>query len=602
MFWEHFFRLVKKHAMLFLLIPLICGFGATLIARHEFTSSDPSQNSYYGYKQSILASLGAYAPYAFMEKGGMLDGYIIQLTRAIGREMRARIDIVSRKLDDTQESAIIRDVDVVLCMVQTERTRQYFDFTKPYAINTFTLVKRKGATAPSDYHNAINAGRFVFNTDGAYYELNHEKISNAGLAPTAEDALRMIDSGQYDYTVLENYTAQRIVGMMYLENVEIAGDTDEIVEYSFAVRKGNPELLDIFKRGMVKLQNTGQFSKIQSRWVEKRFLISQSSRNVIMSSIMIGVGISLFVLLLFFVWTVMLQEEVGIRTAELSSEIEVRKKTEAQLLANQAQLIQADKLAAIGTLASGIAHEINNPNGLLLLNISFMKRLSCDLLNKLDEKKQDEEEELAGIPYSMLKEHLPNLLNDMEVASTRIGEIVEDLKDFSRSDDKEWREYFSVNDSVRAALRLLEHNLRKSTSNLEIKLTPGLPKIYGSIQKIEQVVINLILNASQSIDDPSKRISVSTSWNPDRKEVSISVEDEGCGIPKENLPVLRDPFFTTKRDTGGTGLGLSISDTIVKSHRGQLDITSKVGKGTKVTLYLPVLDEAELKDDNEKLS
>lgn len=599
MLWKSFLAVVRKNALVVVLIPLLSGVGAALIAQHELESYDNSLNAYYGYKQSIPASLGAYAPYAFMEKGGILDGYIIQLTRSIGREMRARIDIVSRKLDDTQEAAIIRDVDVVLCMVKTPTTMQSFDFTEPYAINAFTLIKRKDAPMPTDYREEINNGRFVFNTDGAYYELNGPLLQNVGTTSTAEDALRLIDNGTYDYMILENYIAQRILGILYLQNVVIAKETNEQVEYSFAVRKGNPDLLNIFSKGLDFLQQTGEFNKIQKRWVEERFLISESGRNTIMISILIGIGISLFVLVLFFIWTVTLQEEVGIRTAALSSEVEVRKKTEEQLLANQAQLIQADKLAAIGTLASGIAHEINNPNGLILLNISFLKRLSKDLLRTLGDTRRDQTESIAGIPYPMLREQLPGLLDDMEGASTRISAIVEDLKNFARSDSAEWDERFSLNEPVEAALRLLEHASKKATDRLEISLCPQLPDIYGSRQKIEQVAINLIINASQALETPEQGLFITTEWDRKKNEVLLIVRDEGRGIPKENIPLLLDPFFTTKRETGGTGLGLSISDTIIKAHGGRMDIQSEVGVGTTVTLHLPVAGQV---DENEHLS
>lgn len=599
MVWQNFLGLVKRNALIFLLTSLICGLGATLMAYYEFVSSDKTLNSYYGYKQSIPASLGAYAPYAFMEKGGMLDGYIIQLTRAIGREMRVRVDIVSRKLDDTQEAAIIRDVNVVLCMVKTPTTMQYFDFTKPYAINAFTLIKRKGIPTPADYRTELNKRSFVLNTDGVYYELYGKRLNNVTLAPTAEEALRLLDNGTNDYTIVENYVAQRVLGMQSLQNVEIAGETKELVEYSFAIRKGNPELFKIFSQGMLTLQDTGEFDKIQKRWVEERFLLSKTARNTIISSIMIGAGISLFILVLFFVWTVTLRKEVGMRTAELSSEIEVRKRTEGQLLTNQAQLIQADKLAAIGTLASGIAHEINNPNGLLLLNISFLKRLSGDLLQILDEREIDADRALAGIPYSMLREHLPDLLKDMERASTRIGEIVDDLKDFARLDGTQWDARFSLNEPTQAALRLLEHTLRKATDRLQVVLSPGLPQICGSAQKIEQVLINLIVNACQALQDQKQGLFIMTDFDAAKKEVIFVVEDEGCGIPEENVPLLRDPFFTTKRETGGTGLGLSISDTIIKAHGGTMDIESRLGVGTKVTLRLPM---AEREEKHEQVS
>ncbi|NLH80531.1 MAG: transporter substrate-binding domain-containing protein [Phyllobacteriaceae bacterium] len=599
MFWRHFARLVRKNALLFLLVPLTCGLGATLIAYYQFISSDKTLNSYYGYKQSITASLGAYAPYAFMEKGGMLDGYIIQLTRAIGRETRVRIDVVSRKLDDTQEAAIIRDVDVVLCMVKTPRAKQAFDFTKPYAVNALTLIKRKSAPAPVDYHAELEKGRFVFNADGVYHDLYGADLKNVGSAPTAEDALRLIDEGAYDYTILENYIAQRVLGMLNLDNVEIVGETNELVEYAFAVRKTKPDLFRIFANGLHALQDSGEFDKIQSRWVEERFLISKSARNTILTSIMIGAGISLAVLVLFFLWTSMLQEEIGLRTAELSSEIDVRKRTEAQLLANQAQLIQADKLAAIGTLASGIAHEINNPNGLLSMNISFLKRLSGDFMQTLEDHRIEPDTPLAGIPYGALRAHLPALLADMEGASTRIGEIVDDLKDFARPDSTRWGAAFSIDDPTRTALRLLEHTIRKATDHLEVDLAAETPKISGSPQKIEQVLINLIVNACQALQRRDRGLFISTRWEADTDEIVFVIRDEGCGIPEENLPLLRDPFFTTKRESGGTGLGLSISDTIVKAHGGSMTIDSALGVGTTVTLRLPV---EKRKENHEKES
>ncbi len=600
MAWQRILELLKRNALLFLLIPQICGIGAMLIAYDQLISSDKSHNSYYGYKQSILASLGAYAPYAFMEKGGMLDGFIIQLTHAIGREMRVRVDVVSRKLDDTQEAAMVRDdVKVVLCMVKTPRTTRYFDFTKPYAINGFTLVKRKGAPMPANYRAELDKGGFVFNRDGVYYELHANNLHNFGTAPTAEDALLLLENGTYNYTVLENYVAQRLLGTLFLKNVEIAGEIDELVEYRFGIRKGNPELLEIFSHGMRTLQESGEFDKIQRHWVEERFLISKRARNAVISSILIGGGVSLFVTVLFFIWLAMLKQEVKARSVELSSEVKVRKRTEAQLLTNQAQLIQADKLAAIGTLASGIAHEINNPNGLLLLNISLLKRLSTDVLRTLDEHQIDENCTLAGIPYPMLREHLPNLLKDMEGASTRIGEIVDDLKDFARTDSTQRDNLYSLNEPTQAALRLLEHTLWKTTERLEVVLDPGLPLIRGSSQKTEQVLINLIVNACQALENRQQGIYISTECSADKTEVRFVIKDEGCGIPAENIPLLRDPFFTTKRETGGTGLGLSISDTIIKAHCGTMEIESKHGEGTKVTLHLPT---AERKGNDEEVS
>jgi signal transduction histidine kinase len=116
----------------------------------------------------------------------------------------------------------------------------------------------------------------------------------------------------------------------------------------------------------------------------------------------------------------------------------------------------------------------------------------------------------------------------------------------------------------------------------------GLPGVRGNAQRIEQVIVNLVLNACQALPDPSRAIRASTRFDPDRSAVLFAVEDEGIGIPPENLPRLTDPFFTTKRDSGGTGLGLSVSASIVKEHGGTLEFRSEPGQGATVTLALPV--------------
>ena len=171
------------------------------------------------------------------------------------------------------------------------------------------------------------------------------------------------------------------------------------------------------------------------------------------------------------------------------------------------------------------------------------------------------------------------MLEDMEGASTRIGAIVQELKDFSRTDSIKWDESFSLNEPVEAALRLLGHAIKKATNRLEVDLQPDLPLSHGSVQKIEQIAINLIINSCQALDNQDQGLFISTDWDKTKNEVVLIVRDEGRGIPKQNMALLRDPFFTTKRETGGTGLGLSISDTIIKAHGGSMDIQSEVGVG-----------------------
>jgi polar amino acid transport system substrate-binding protein len=188
-----------------------------------------------------------------------------------------------------------------------------------------------------------------------------------------------------------------------------------------------------------------------------------------------------------------------------------------------------------------------------------------------------------------MSRELPGMLDEMLEGARRIKRIVEDLKDFARREDAPRHEPIDLEGVVRAAVRLVEPTIQKATHRFELSLAPGLPRVRGNAQRIEQVVVNLVLNACQSLPDPSRAVRVSSGLGPGGAAVQLTVADEGVGIPPDHLPRLTDPFFTTKRDSGGTGLGLSVSAGIVKEHGGTLEFESRPGEGTTVVLTLPAL-------------
>ena len=152
-------------------------------------------------------------------------------------------------------------------------------------------------------------------------------------------------------------------------------------------------------------------------------------------------------------------------------------------------------------------------------------------------------------------------------------------------------EPFDLNAVVQAAVRLVDPSLRKATSCFSATYGDHLPLIFGNAQRIEQVVVNLLINACQSLPASDRAISVATEYDPENDRVVVSVQDEGTGIQPEHLPHLTAPFFTTKRESGGTGLGLSISAGIVQEHGGEMTFHAPPGGGTLVRLSLPALKE-----------
>jgi len=236
-----------------------------------------------------------------------------------------------------------------------------------------------------------------------------------------------------------------------------------------------------------------------------------------------------------------------------------------------------------------VAHEINNPNGLILLNMPILREVYQDAEEVLEERFQGKGDfTLGGLPYSRMRNEVPHLLEEMQDSANRIKRIVEELKDFARQDTSAAVEAVDLNAVAQAAVRLVDSTLRASTTRFAARYAAPLPPISGNAQRIEQVVINLLLNACQALADMEQGISLATSFDHTAGTVTLTLVDEGLGIAPEHVPHLTDPFFTTKRESGGTGLGLSVSAAIVKEHNGVLAFDSTPGSGTTVTLTLPV--------------
>jgi two-component system NtrC family sensor kinase len=272
------------------------------------------------------------------------------------------------------------------------------------------------------------------------------------------------------------------------------------------------------------------------------------------------------------------------------------KQLNAKLSDAQDKLMQSEKLASIGQLAAGVAHEINNPIGFIFSNFGTLERYLDDLFQMLAAYEKAEPA-LAGTPVGaqlkalrekveldFLKEDIPSLMTESKDGITRVRNIVQNLKDFSRVDtSQEW------------VLADLHHGITSTLNivNNEIKYKADVIKEFGEIPDVEclpselnQVFMNLLVNAAHAIQAERGTITIRTGKVDD--SVWVEVADNGSGIAKENLGRIFDPFFTTKAVGKGTGLGLSLSYGIVKKHLGQIEVSSELGVGTRFKVILPV--------------
>jgi len=289
--------------------------------------------------------------------------------------------------------------------------------------------------------------------------------------------------------------------------------------------------------------------------------------------------------------------EVNMKGAVIGGEYKVlavvrdimeRKAAEEENRKMQERLRQMDKMAAIGTLASGIAHEINNPNNFILSNAQFMADIWPEISRILTRYAEDNGEFYLGrLPLSEAGEFIPKMLDALVEGSHRINGIVTGLKDFARQEKTRLDQSVDINKVIEAALSILHNQIRKHSDRFQCILAENIPNVTGSFQQLEQVIVNLIMNALQALPSREAGIFISTSYIQSIGEVIIQVRDEGIGMTEEVRQAIFDPFFTTRLDTGGTGLGLSICFTIVKDHGGIIECESEPGRGSTFLVRLP---------------
>jgi C4-dicarboxylate-specific signal transduction histidine kinase len=272
----------------------------------------------------------------------------------------------------------------------------------------------------------------------------------------------------------------------------------------------------------------------------------------------------------------------------LALDVTDAKRNAEQVKQKQQQLVQAEKLASLGVLAAGMAHEINNPNQAIMMGGQLAARAWPDIRRLVDRYFEREGDFLVGgTSYSVVRETLGEQLRGIVSSAKRIEAIVSSLKGFARQDHTDMNQPVNLNLVVRSALVLLSNVVKKATDHLTVSLSPELPTIRGNAQQVEQVVVNLVHNACQALVDRAQPVTVATYPDRERDVVVLEVSDGGAGIPEESLQRIRDPFYTTKRDSGGTGLGLSVSATIVQEHGGSMHFASRPGAGTSVKVRFP---------------
>jgi len=298
-------------------------------------------------------------------------------------------------------------------------------------------------------------------------------------------------------------------------------------------------------------------------------------------------------------------DRIAIIIADITEEKQLREEAEIRLQ----QIVQADRLAALGEVVAGVAHEINNPNSFITYNIPLLEEtwkifkpiIAAHAASHAGQK-------IAHTDFNKLMDDMEEIIKAIKIGSERINRVVSNLKDFARLDESTHNRPVDVNDVIEKTMTIVGAQLRRCAEDISLSLSERLPSIPGQAQKLEQVVANLFVNAARAL--PAKndsRIAITSRYLARLSAVLVEIEDNGRGMPANLLGRIFEPFFTTRRAAGGTGLGLSVSYGLVKEHQGTLGVLSRPGGGTRFTVYLPTDSDVSLNlhptilcvDDNE---
>jgi signal transduction histidine kinase len=287
-----------------------------------------------------------------------------------------------------------------------------------------------------------------------------------------------------------------------------------------------------------------------------------------------------------------LQLDLSAAHQEIQRLESLMRKAKLSLEETELQLQQAQKMETLGSLVAGVAHEINNPLNLILYNLPLLHKVWADALPVLlSLEAQMPERKLGGLAFGFLRENLAQLIVDTEMAANRIAKTVADLKSFSRQSDLSEKNPLNLNTAVRNALRLAQTTLHRTGIRLQLELAEEIPEVEGNLQNIEQIILNILINAAQAIDHTGGEISVQTGFSIKDGHAVLKIADNGRGVSPQIAERIFLPFVTDKQAQGGTGLGLSVTYRLVKAHGGDINFENRPGGGTIFTVVLPTVHD-----------
>jgi signal transduction histidine kinase len=549
---QNLLRLLQHFAIVGLIL------SGQVVAETHSRSIDLSANEQAWLREHPVIRLAPdpnFAPIEWFNQHGDYNGitsdYVLLLQELLGVQFEI---IRGSSWQDILAKVRNGEVDVLSAIIRTAEREQYLVFTKPYFVAKRGLFSNRGLSGIegledlAGYKIAVVQGSWMDETLGAKPGMSINRFQDLATALTAT-SLGVTD-----------VTGSAVDAMAFtrrregLTNLQLVGALPNDMALSFAVNKGISPLAGILDKALASISPL-QAKSIRSRWIEavephfwEKPLYQYSALGLL--------ALLMTAMAAVIVWNRSLNARVQERGSQLY---------EAKM-----QLIQAEKMESVGRLSAGVAHEVKNPLAIIQMGADYLKEV---------------------IPPEL---GVQEVIADIDDAVQRADVVIKDLLDFSHNDKLELCPV-DLNVVVKEALRMVAHEFTRRNIATHLQLSADNPRIDMDANKVQQVLINMLMNASQAIGNDGQvsiscgvvkfdRDEKSAMFQPGERVLRLSITDDGPGISEDDLARLFDPFFTTKPVGEGTGLGLSVSRNIMELHSGRLDICNAPTGGALVIM------------------
>lgn len=516
----------------------------------------------------------AWAPFSFVSEQGEFRGISIDYLNRIEHMLNIKFNRLNVREDITQENA-----DLLLAATPpiVERNPRYRLLNKPYVVSEFSIYTKK-ANPILDLNGLRGKRVAVFKTGQVAKELgvNYPDVDLYS-ADIAEEAMNALMKGIVDAYVGNSIVIDYIIQSQGFSEIQASGTTPYKTEVYMAVKQTSPLLASAITKALTKIDKDEHNDILQS-WIRR----SDSQRNFYFKILVGFILVSFLVIFFFYFINLRLSRLISIRTKELEKEIDERKLIEKNLRETQSVLIESEKMASLGNLVAGIAHEVNTPLGIGITAITHLKDKLHDLLHyfKSDQMKRSDLEEFLQISEKSVSIIFDNL--------SRASQLIKSFKEISVDQSGGDVREINLYDYLQQLLISLEPNFKSRliqvdflsiAKTIQLKLEPGA---------LAQLLTNLIMNSLVHAFERQQKGLIKITAKTKGKNLLLRYQDNGKGIAAENLHKIFEPFFTTKRLRGGSGLGLHIVYNLVtRKFHGKIQVESELQKGVEFLIELP---------------